>query len=197
MHVRRAGAGDASSLAWVVERFSPLLRAQARYRLRGELDGFCDPDDLVQDVWVRTLPRMTDLVATDDRATPRVVKFLSTALLNHINNLLMRELRRGTRPFADTSQLPEPSTSNEGVLTRADRGDKHERVLATIESLADDDREILVLRAIEQRDNRQVAETLGITPNAAAVRYHRAMQRLRDQLPGSIFDELHDQEPRS
>ena len=63
-------------------------------------------------------------------------------------------------------------------------------VLAAIEELSERDREIVVLRAIEQHSNQDAAELLGIAPNTAAQAFGRALGRLREKLPGSVFDEL-------
>ena len=59
-----------------------------------------------------------------------------------------------------------------------------------IAELPDEDREVLVMRGIEQSSNQTVAFALGILPNTVAVRYRRALQRLRKRVPGSLFDEL-------
>lgn len=70
IHVRRAHAGERESLAWLITRFSSLLRLQASYRLRGTLRRIYDPDDLVDDVWVAVLPRLGDLEERGGRMTP-------------------------------------------------------------------------------------------------------------------------------
>ena len=63
---------------------------------------------------------------------------------------------------------------------------------AAIEALDPRDREVIVLRGIEQNSNETVALLLGISPNAASMRYQRALQRLRDRIPASLLDELRE-----
>src|SRR5262249_16732954 len=58
LHVRRALTGDAASLEWLVTRLSPLLVLEARERLGPDLGRLYDADDLVQDAWLITLPRL-------------------------------------------------------------------------------------------------------------------------------------------
>lgn len=53
--------------------------------------------------------------------------------------------------------------------------------------------EIIILRGIEQQPTEQVAEILEITPKTVFKRYSRALQRLRDSLPESIFSEPIDE----
>lgn len=52
-------------------------------------------------------------------------------------------------------------------------------------ALADGDREVLRLWAWEQLPAREIAVVLGITPNAASIRLHRATARLRAALLGT------------
>jgi RNA polymerase sigma-70 factor, ECF subfamily len=53
-----------------------------------------------------------------------------------------------------------------------------------LERLRPEDRELLRLWAWEGLEPREVAVVLGITPNAAAIRLHRAKDRLRKDLTG-------------
>lgn len=50
---------------------------------------------------------------------------------------------------------------------------------AALGALAVDDRELLRLWAWERLEPAEIAEVLGITPNAASIRLHRAKRRLR------------------
>jgi RNA polymerase sigma factor (sigma-70 family) len=77
-----------------------------------------------------------------------------------------------------------------GVVTRAARRELHDKVTACLRELDDKDREVIVLRGVEQLDGKAVAVMLGISPEAVATRFCRALARLRARLPGEIFDEL-------
>jgi RNA polymerase sigma-70 factor (ECF subfamily) len=54
--------------------------------------------------------------------------------------------------------------------------------LAALAHLRSDDQEILRLVAWDELDHRAVGLVLGITPNAAAIRLHRARKRFRGEL---------------
>ncbi len=183
-------------MAWVVERFTPLLRAQATIRLRGPAQGMCEADDLVQEVWAVALPRLESLRPRDERLSPVLIRFLATTLLNKVNNLMMRRLRRGEHLASHNARdsatpaverLPDSVT---GALERAARDEAVEELHAALERLGERDREILVLRGIEQIDAGDVARKLGLKPSAVSMRYRRALERLAETLPGSIFEEL-------
>jgi RNA polymerase sigma-70 factor (ECF subfamily) len=178
-------SGDTASLGWLVERFSPGLLAQARYRMGPVLARRIDPDDVVQDAWLIAIPRLGELAVADRRATPTVLRFLSSIVLYRTNQLLRAHLRRTTRQGQESPDaLPTP---DEGALTQAIRRETVRIVLAQVDALDPADQEVLVLRGLEQRAGKEVAELLGVSVEAVYVRYHRAIRRLRAALPDSLF----------
>ncbi|MCB9876045.1 MAG: sigma-70 family RNA polymerase sigma factor [Planctomycetes bacterium] len=193
LHVRQAVAGDVESLSWIVGRFTPLLVAQARYRLRGDLGQLYEPDDIVHEVWLRVLPRLGELTP-EQRFTPTLVSYLSRAVLHQVNNVMRRMLRRrrhgGLAPGAAADAARDAPDARSGLISGLLRNERRAAVLAAIEALPELDREVLILRAIEQHPNPVAAAMLGVEPGTLAVRYHRALQRLREQLPNSVFDEF-------
>lgn len=190
MHARRAVAGDAESLEWMIRRLAPLLRAHAAYRLK-TLGRGADADDLVQDAWLRTLPRLEDLQPRDGRITPVLLRFLTTIVNRRVRDLL-QGLARGERGRLATEEIPEPSSGNSGVVTQAIREEARGAVQEALARLDASDREVIVLRGIEQSPLEEVAAVMGTTAEAARKRYSRALARLRERLPGSIFEELLD-----
>ena len=55
-------------------------------------------------------------------------------------------------------------------------------LLPAMRSLREADREILMLVAWEELSHDEIGRTLGITPNAVAIRVHRARKRLEDRM---------------
>lgn len=192
VQLRAALAGDEESLGWLVQHLSPLLYAQARWRLGSLMGHVCDPDDLVQDAWLVALPRLHELPRRDGRATPVLLRFLSTTILNRINNLAKMQLRRGSSidDAGATDAAAGLSQSITGVVTAAVRAERRQLVLESIDALDPIDREVLLLRAVEQRSARTTAELLHISVDAVAMRYVRARQRLRARLPDTLLREL-------
>jgi len=191
LHLQRARSGEAPSLAWIVARFSPLLLAQARYRLGRLPSGLCEPDDLVQDVWLTTLPRLPNLPERGGRHTPVLVRFLATALLNRCRTLAQKHLwgKPARQPLPD-DEAAVPTSDQTDVVSRAVRDELGITVRNAIEQLDDADREVLVLRGIEQNATATVAMLLGTSPEAVSTRYRRALQSLRARIPRSLFDEI-------
>lgn len=186
IHVLRAQGGDATSLGWLVERYSPLLLAQARYRLGGALRAVCEPEDLVHDVWTIALPRLPELVPRSGGRAQAVLGFLSTTLFLRLRGLVRRHVHR--RPVdAASSGLVAPDS---GVLTRCIRAERVGALSAAIDRLAPAERSLLVLRGIEQCSYAEIAAVLGGAPKSLAVAYGRLLGRLRRMMPGSVFDEF-------
>lgn len=200
VHVQRASNGDTESLSWIIERFSPLLLAQARYHLGRDLLKFWDPEDLVNETWAIALPKLPDLDPRDGRRTPPVLRFLTTTLLNLIKNLIRRRARRrrlgrgsdGSSGDETSNSLGRLPAEQSGVVTRVVRREAGGRIAEALGELDELDREIIVLRGIEQQPNKSVALLLDINPDTLSSRYRRALARLRTRLPNSVFEDIEE-----
>jgi len=62
-------------------------------------------------------------------------------------------------------------------------------VQAALAQLAEHDREVLVLRHLEQLSTREIAAVLGITEGAVYTRHLRALERLRTLLGKELGEE--------
>jgi RNA polymerase sigma-70 factor (ECF subfamily) len=62
------------------------------------------------------------------------------------------------------------------------RDEQREALRAAVASLPEHDREILVMRHLEQLDNSEIAATLGVSEGAVRVRHVRALRRLHELL---------------
>lgn len=197
VHLQNARHGDRESLGWILARFSPLLLAQAEYRLRGRLRHVCDPEDLVNEVWVRVLPRLLTLSAEGPAANPQFLKYLSTALLRRVRDLAEKHIVGKPRTQAwrpdDSERNPlQESLAAEvsGVVTRVARKEVSAEVHDALKVLSPRQREIVILRGIEQNPNQEVAVVLGMSANGVAVAYRRARDLLAKHLPPELQDAL-------
>lgn len=203
LYVRRIiSQPDEASWLWLVQRLNPLLELQAEYRLRGAARSLCDPQDLLNEAWLVTFMRLHQLRPRDGRWTPVLLEFLSTTLLHKINDLLRKELRRriprgtllgavGTREDAPMDRPPsEWSDRLTSALSAAARSEVGDLLRAALARLSPAEREIVVLRGIEQRSNEEVAALLGLGTSAASMRWIRALARLRRSLPAHVVEDL-------
>ena len=199
MHVRRAVAGDADSLAWLVQHFRGLVIAQVRLRLRGHGDAQ-DVDDLAAEVWSVMVMRLGDLQPREERHTPVLVRFLGSTVLGVCNNFLRRRAReaalfqRGQTADRTQSERPNPlgrlPAQTRGVVSRVLLQEQRGVVEQCLGELTEDQRDVLVLRLMEHRTNREIGALLGLPPNTIAVRYRRALESLRDRLPRELYGEF-------
>lgn len=176
IRTRAAVAGDAGSLAWIVERFSPMLLIQAEYRLPPRLRGLYAPEDLVQDVWLRVLGRLDKITPGDTPFARALLSYVSTALLRRIRDLAEKHFKGKPEQIAPEHDLSENAT---GVVSRAVRGERQETFRMAMAALEDKDREVLVLRSIEQRSLADTAALLELPSSTVAVRHHRAKKKLK------------------
>lgn len=191
MQIARAREGDRDSLEFVVRRLTPLLMLQARYRLKAVARRVMDPEDLVSEAWLRALPKLRALEPRDGRLTPVVMAYLSTTVRRLAKDVIQAQLRRAPRVVADEPEsvawLP---ADTRDVVTRLVHEEASDALHQALGELSASDREIIVLRGLEQVSVRDAARLVGISEDAVKQRYHRAIQRLKDALPGSVIDDL-------
>lgn len=97
-------------------------------------------------------------------------------------NVLANEHRKKVRAAELRGQLELRLVSDHTDQARDNSADRLAQTLNAIQSLSDGDQEALRLHAWEGLDGKELAEALGCTRPAAAVRLHRARKRLRQAL---------------
>lgn len=97
------------------------------------------------------------------------------------NNLLIDESRKKKEESLD--QLLENDAAAEpsyGGHKDAERQILLKEVVSEMQGLPHEEREILVMRYVDDLDPKEIAEILEITPNNASVKISRAMKALKD-----------------
>jgi RNA polymerase sigma-70 factor (ECF subfamily) len=99
-------------------------------------------------------------------------------------------LYREALPEASSAALASMLLGRQTSPTQAAiRAERMLRVQEALNSLDPLDREVLALRHFEQLDRAETAQALGISAEAGAKRYIRALKRLKDvlaKLPGGL-----------
>src|SRR5262249_33109785 len=93
-----------------------------------------------------------------------------------------RERSMAAPAFADRSSIELVSLLRDRELTPAAaaiRNELQRRFREALDTLAEDDREILLMRHVEHLSNREAAQSLGRSEAAAGMRHRRALRRLR------------------
>lgn len=194
INVRRAVSGDLESLTWIIERFSPILLSQARFRLGPALKRFCDPEDLVAEVWGVALRRLREIRAAADSSTGTLIRYLGTVLQRRVRDIarLAAVRRMSAAESFDSSRAPisQLDAATTSIVTRAIRDERTKMIVGAIEELEPLDRQVIVLRGFEGTSLAEAAAIMKTTPDAVASRYYRALKRLKEKLPDSVIAEL-------
>lgn len=159
----RVARGDRAAAATLFERYGD---AVYRY-LRGCGANPEDAEDLTQEVFVRAIAR-----ATSYRGRGSLEGWLIRSARYRVIDLSREEIARGRRErqWLETREVnPAPHHGPADLLSRM------------LKSLAPEDREVIVLAKFLEFTAPRIGEVLEVSPGAARVRLHRALQRLAEK----------------
>ena len=158
--VAAAKSGDRAAFAALYRQFARMVHGVVLARVP-----YADVDDLVQDVFVSALERLTSL--REHAAFPG---WLAAIARNRAVDHLRRTPPHGELP--DSIASPPQDTTN--ALA----------VLEIVRQLPDAYRETLTLRLVEGMTGPEIAARTGLTPASVRVNLHRGMKQLRSRLEG-------------
>lgn len=201
--LKRAVAGDSGSWAALVDESRPRLRRMVAFRLDQRLQGRVDPSDVLQDAYIEAWKDLGSYMRQP--SVPFFVWLRGIAgnklreLHRHHLGTQMRDPRReislavgaadDNTTTAIAAQLLDSFTQ---ASEEAVRDELRARLVDALNSMDTLDREVLALRHFEQLSPTETANVLGIKEKAAAMRYVRALRRLKDLLNslGNDWQEL-------
>ena len=198
--IERLRAGDRRALADLFQRHRDRLRRMVELRMDARLQGRIDASDVLQDGFLDLAKRVESYLSE-----PRLPVFLWLRLVvsdrlaivhRHHLGTAMRDAGREVSLYRDP--LPQASSAALasmllGRLTSpsnaAIRAEQILQVQEAINSLEPLDREVVALRHFEQLTRAETAVVLGMTEEAGAKRYIRALKKLKTILaamPGGL-----------
>jgi RNA polymerase sigma-70 factor (ECF subfamily) len=196
--LRQADRGDAAAREGLLARHRDRLRKMIAWRLDRRLAARVDPSDVVQEVLVEASRKMDRYLR--ERPLP-FFPWLRALAGEHLAALHRRHVRAKGRSVLREEpgllNLPDESaaelaarlvTSSTSPTQRVLRLELRQRVRQALGRLGERDREILVLRNLEQLSVADTAAVLGISAGAVKVRHLRALERLR-----ALLDEKDEQ----
>jgi RNA polymerase sigma-70 factor (ECF subfamily) len=165
--VVRASAGDEAAFAELVERYSPRLR----YFLQKLLASADAADDALQDVWLdvfRSLPRLADPQA------------LAAWLYRIARDRAFGRLRKSGRAeqLANEGSVVDETAAKEDEFSPEDA----KRIHAALDTLPPEQREVLVLRFLEEMSYDQIARIVGCQLGTVRSRIFYGKRALRSAL---------------
>jgi len=174
----RARSGDRAAFQALYDRIAPALYAWTQMRVQGGQSALVDPQDLMQEVWLRAL---RGLEGYDPALSFRRWVFGIT------KNVLLQSMRNSSRDAAgtppshrrssDSLDFPDSVTS---ISSRLAKDDLVRRFLAYVAELPGEERQLVLYCGLEGQSSAEAAARLGILPDTALKRWQSLRERLRE-----------------
>lgn len=192
--VERARRGDAAARGELLGRHRERLRRMVACRLDRRLAARLDPSDVVQDVLAEAHRQLPEYL--EERPLP-FYPWLRQIAWDRVVDLHRRHVLAQRRSVGREARgdllLPDESAgllveclldSQTSPTAYARRAELRDRLHQALLRLGERDREVLVLRYLEQLTTAEVAAVLGIREGAVKLRQLRALERLGGLVEG-------------
>ena len=177
--VDAARQGDRSAFGHLYDRYARMVHGILLGRVPWK-----EVDDLVQDVFLVALPRLSSL-----RDSRRFGAWLAAIARNRANDY--------HRQSVDEVELTEDFSDAEAGQTSGASEEETILILGVIRSLPETYRETLLLRLVEGMTGPEIAARTGLTPGSVRVNLHRGMQQLREKLSAARMHTKVDSGPNA
>ena len=178
---------DRESCAALFERLSPAIHTWATLRLPRGAWRPIEPEEVVQEVWVRALDR----IQTFDPQKGSFRMWMFGIAGRSMLDLLRKASRtRAVGESKDGSQAMQDVPAHCTTASRRlVRDESLGRVIDKLLLLSSDEKRLLIYRGLEGLPHEVVAERMGLSPEAAGKRWQRLRDRLAaEDLPGDLLE---------
>lgn len=193
--ITAARKGDDGAINQLLDRHRTSVRRMIDLRMDQMIKRRVDASDIVQEVMIEANRRLSDYLANPVMPFHLWLRQMAKDRLIDAH----RRHRGAARRSLDREQPLASAASNESsfdLLTQLSDQELTPAAAATWQELQlrfqqacgqleELDQEIVYLRHFEHLSNSESAQALDLTPQAASMRYLRAMRRLREQMDGS------------
>lgn len=198
--LQQAATGNARAADQLLELHRNRLRAMIALRLDRRLSARIDPSDVLQETFAEAHQRLPEYLRTQPIPFyPWLRRIVWEKIVQLHRQHLLAQARAVTREEMFETALPD-----ESVLDLAERliakgsspsrqllqAELKSRVQAALTQLDPRDREVLVLRFLEQLSIDEAASVLEISAEAVKSRQRRALERFSELIDGSSLGDL-------
>jgi RNA polymerase sigma-70 factor (ECF subfamily) len=182
------------AVAELFDRYREKLLRMITLRLDRRILGKVEADDILQDVFVEAARRIQHYL--DQPSVPLFVwlRQITHQILIDTHRRYLGAKMRDVNQEVTLYRMGSGGTSSAFLVAKladslttpsqfAVREETLSELRTALEKLEEIDREVLVLRHLEELSNNEVAQILGIHKYAASKRYLRALERLRSVMP--------------
>lgn len=174
--------GDRNALDRLLERDLPWVRAFVTPRLGDLLRSRGDVDDYVQEAAIQAIQYVPRFLMSDrDQFRALLARITENVLRDNVQRLKTRkrDVDRERAAASDSMlDLDPPELTRTRPSQAASRNEEGQWVRLAIEFLDADDRMLLLWREWEQKSFADIAEQLGISEDAARMRFTRTLPKL-------------------
>ena len=188
--LKRARHGDPQAAERLLTSHRDKLQRMVRARMDSRLSARLDPSDVVQEALMEANRRLPAFLDKNDDLFYPWLRAIVWERLVQLNRQHLGARKRSVHrevgfhlPDASATELSRQLAASISSPSRvAVRKELQQRVQQGLEMLQASDKEILLLRHLEQLSMDEFAAVLGITPSAAQSRYRRALERFHELL---------------
>ncbi|MFV2068732.1 MAG: sigma-70 family RNA polymerase sigma factor, partial [Pirellulales bacterium] len=187
--VRHAAEGDTSAVQALFETHRGRLAQMLQVRMDPRLRGRIDPSDVIQETLIAASQKMAQYFIERPLPFYPWLRQIAWEKLVHLHD---RHLRASKRSVTREQAL-RPEISDESALGLAEqfigsvsrpsaailRRELRDRVRQALEDLAAEDREVLLLRYLEQMSSKEIAAIMDRSEGAINMQHMRALERMR------------------
>lgn len=201
----RAAGGDKEAWGALLALHQERLQSVVTFRLDPRLRGRVDAADVMQEAFISATERRTEFFQQSAQPLFLWLRWMvgNTLLEVHRHHLgaqmrdAGREISVARRSdaagddYTRAALVAHLTAGATGPATAAGRAEVKARLSEALGKMDAIDREVVALRHFEQLTNAEAAQVLGIQERAAAKRYLRALERLREMLaemPGGLTE---------
>jgi len=166
--VRASQQGDTEAFGQLYQRYARMVHGVLLGRVH-----VTDAEDLVQEVFLRALPRLRALREAS-RFGPWLAAIARNLATDFHRQVRTRDQRRDEAVEPDEKASPGATSDSQEAA----------EILECIRGLPEAYRETLILRLVEGMSGPEIAERTGLLPGSVRVNLHRGMQQLRERLGG-------------
>ena len=176
-------AGDRSAFAILVRRHKTPIYNFVLRQVRSKTTA----EDLTQDVFVRVVQNASTF-KHEARFTTWVYSIARNLCIDHLRKMSLRRHRSLDQQGGKESEGPTlgERVADEHPSAAADRravsNDIAERIVAAVEELPEEQREVFLLRQLAKVPFKEIAEMTGVPENTVKSRMRYALERLQEAL---------------
>lgn len=185
--IERAASGDCRAADQLLELHRNRLRAMIAFRLDRRLSSRIDPSDVLQETFAEAHQKFPEYLQSQPVPFyPWLRRIAWEKIVHHHRRHLLAQARAVTREELGDAALPDESAhdlaerlfaKSSNPSRRMMQAELKSRVQAALAQLDPSDREVLVLRFLEQLSIEEAAIVLEISQEAVKSRQRRALER--------------------